>query len=108
MPKCFGMSQKCCTFAPSKQKDDNRSLILGYGVMVTQQILVLFFLVRVRVAQQIKSILEKIQDAFSLYILSIRIWSSRLKRINVTNGSRLTRSFVLFLEKYECLKDIMR
>jgi hypothetical protein len=25
---------------------------LGYGVMVTQQILVLFFLVRVRVAQQ--------------------------------------------------------
>ena len=42
---------KSCTFAPSKQKDDNRSLILGYGVMVTQQILVLFFLVRVRVAQ---------------------------------------------------------
>jgi hypothetical protein len=27
---------------------------LGYGVMVTQQILVLFFLVRVRVAQQKK------------------------------------------------------
>ena len=45
------MFQKSCTFAPSKQKDDNRSLILGYGVMVTQQILVLFFLVRVRVAQ---------------------------------------------------------
>ena len=35
-----------------KTKDNNRSLILGYGVMVTQQILVLFFLVRVRVAQQ--------------------------------------------------------
>ena len=34
-----------------KQKDNNRSLILGYGVMVTQQILVLFFLVRIRVAQ---------------------------------------------------------
>ena len=46
------MFQKSCTFAPSKQKDDNRSLILGYGVMVTQQILVLFFLVRIRVAQQ--------------------------------------------------------
>ena len=45
------MFQKSCTFAPSKQKDDNRSLILGYGVMVTQQILVLFFLVRIRVAQ---------------------------------------------------------
>ena len=26
-------------------------VILGYGVMVTQQILVLFFLVRIRVAQ---------------------------------------------------------
>jgi len=37
-------------------------------VLVTQQILVLFFLVRVRVAQQIKSILEKIQDAFFFYI----------------------------------------
>ncbi len=35
-----------------KQKNDSRSLILGYGVMVTQQILVLFFLVRIRVAQQ--------------------------------------------------------
>ena len=35
----------------AEKKDDNRSLILGYGVMVTQQILVLFFLVRVRVAQ---------------------------------------------------------
>lgn len=56
------MFQKSCTFAPSKQKDDNRSLILGYGVMVTQQILVLFFLVRVRVAQQ-KGVLSK-RDTF--------------------------------------------
>ena len=45
------MFQKSCTFASSNQKDDKRSVILGYGVMVTQQILVLFFLVRVRVAQ---------------------------------------------------------
>ena len=45
------MFQKYCTFAPSNKNDDRRSLILGYGVMVTQQILVLFFLVRVRVAQ---------------------------------------------------------
>ena len=59
------MFQKSCTFAPSKQKDDNRSLILGYGVMVTQQILVLFFLVRVRVAQQ-KALLTG--SAFLLYI----------------------------------------
>ena len=29
-------------------------------------------------------------------------------QLSLTNGSRLTRSFVLFLEKYECLKDIMR
>ena len=47
---------------------EGQSFRLGYGVMVTQQILVLFFLVRVRVAQQIKSILEKIQDAFFFYI----------------------------------------
>ena len=45
------MFQKSCTFAASNEKDDKRSVILGYGVMVTQQILVLFFLVRVRVAQ---------------------------------------------------------
>ncbi len=32
------------------------SLSLGYGVMVTQQILVLFFLVRIRVAQQIPGV----------------------------------------------------
>ena len=44
------MFQKSCTFAASNEKDDKRSVILGYGVMVTQQILVLFFLVRVRVA----------------------------------------------------------
>ena len=30
---------------------DGEWLCLGYGVMVTQQILVLFFLVRIRVAQ---------------------------------------------------------
>ena len=47
------MFQKSCTFAASNEKDDKRSMILGYGVMVTQQILVLFFLVRVRVAQLI-------------------------------------------------------
>ena len=45
------MFQKSCTFAASNEKYDKRSVILGYGVMVTQQILVLFFLVRVRVAQ---------------------------------------------------------
>ena len=61
------MFQKSCTFAPSKQKDDNRSLILGYGVMVTQQILVLFFLVRVRVAQQ-KGVLSN-QNTFLLFLL---------------------------------------
>ena len=45
------MFQKMLYLCTVKTKDDNRSLILGYGVMVTQQILVLFFLVRVRVAQ---------------------------------------------------------
>ena len=32
-------------------KNDSVHVTLGYGVMVTQQILVLFFLVRIRVAQ---------------------------------------------------------
>ena len=45
------MFQKVVPLHRQNKKDDNRSLILGYGVMVTQQILVLFFLVRVRVAQ---------------------------------------------------------
>ena len=38
--------------------------ILGYGVMVTQQILVLFFLVRIQVAQ-LKS--EELSSLFSFY-----------------------------------------
>ncbi len=46
--KCFGDSKKERTFA-----DAIRST-LGYGVMVTLQILVLSFLVRVRVSQQKK------------------------------------------------------
>ena len=33
--------------------EDTVNISLGYGVMVTQQILVLFFLVRIRVAQQL-------------------------------------------------------
>ena len=45
------MFQKSCTFAPSNKKTTIVLLTLGYGVMVTQQILVLFFLVRIRVAQ---------------------------------------------------------
>ncbi len=34
-------------------KNDSVHVTLGYGVMVTQQILVLFFLVRIQVAQHI-------------------------------------------------------
>ncbi len=47
----LAMFEICRTFAASNEKDDVQHVILGYGVMVTQQILVLFFLVRVRVAQ---------------------------------------------------------
>ena len=39
---------------------------LGYGVMVTQQILVLFFLVRIRVAQQINEEFG-VSDSFFVY-----------------------------------------
>ena len=53
-PKSFGSSGKSSTFAPANQNKDVRlHPVLGYGVMVTLQILVLSFLVRVRVPQQI-------------------------------------------------------
>ena len=50
-----------------KQKTTIVLSILGYGVMVTQQILVLFFLVRIRVAQQ-KGVLSY-QDTFFVSFL---------------------------------------
>ena len=51
-PKSFGVYRKSSTFAPAKRnKDVLLSAELGYGVMVTLQILVLSFLVRVRVPQ---------------------------------------------------------
>ena len=65
--KNFGSSRKSSTFAPAKQKQ--RVLeqdILGYGVMVTLQILVLPFLVRVRVPQP-KETLSKMLSAFCFY-----------------------------------------
>ena len=43
-PKNLHRRKSCLKFALAKQR-------LSYGVMVTQQILVLFFLVRIRVAQ---------------------------------------------------------
>ena len=52
VPKSFGDSKKCITFALAIQQYANRNNKLGYGVMVTLQILVLSFLVRVRVSQQ--------------------------------------------------------
>ncbi len=55
IPKKFAGMKKCRTFAPANRvtKDCDGSKRLGYGVMVTLQILVLSFLVRVRVPQQI-------------------------------------------------------
>ena len=58
VPKNFASSRKSCTFAAHFETSvffDSNSL--GYGVMVTLQILVLPFLVRVRVPQpKIKSL----------------------------------------------------
>ena len=71
--------------------------------MVTQQILVLFFLVRVRVAQQIKSILEKIQDAFFFYIFFRYVFGAQDK-----NGSvEISWGLFFILVKY-CLLRIMK
>ena len=49
--KSLSVSQKVPTFAPANKAKRSVELVLGYGVMVTLQILVLPFLVRVRVAQ---------------------------------------------------------
>ena len=50
--KNFGSSKKSTTFASANQRKLVCKRELGYGVMVTLQILVLPFLVRVRVPQQ--------------------------------------------------------
>jgi hypothetical protein len=59
VPKNFVGSKKTSTFALAIEKGTSRLLILGYGVMVTLQILVLSFLVRVRVSQLSKSSILK-------------------------------------------------
>ena len=51
MPKSICSSKKVRTFATAKPKG---TASLGYGVMVTLQILVLSFLVRIQVAQHRK------------------------------------------------------
>ena len=53
----FVVSEKYATFAPANKRfAPFRGFSLGYGVMVTLQILVLPFLVRVRVPQLLKSL----------------------------------------------------
>ena len=49
---CIAIQNKGCLLRVAE-------IILGYGVMVTQQILVLFFLVRVRVSQQRRGFIMK-------------------------------------------------
>ena len=48
-------------------------VLLGYGVMVTLQILVLSFLVRVRVSQQQRDILTKRVSFLLLYMIVLII-----------------------------------
>ena len=50
-PKNFVGFRKSSTFAPAIEESILLQVTLGYGVMVTLQILVLSFLVRVRVPQ---------------------------------------------------------
>ena len=51
--KNLEITKKLLTFALANRNTPLCALSLGYGVMVTLQILVLSFLVRVRVSQQI-------------------------------------------------------
>ena len=48
-------------------------VLLGYGVMVTLQILVLSFLVRVRVSQQQRDILTKRMSFLLLHVIVLII-----------------------------------
>lgn len=63
---CIAIQNKGCLLRVAE-------IILGYGVMVTQQILVLFFLVRVRVSQQKKR--DFILESLFLFIHHILIAS---------------------------------
>ena len=56
MGENLDISKKLSTFAPQFRKLMSKRTILGYGVMVTLQILVLSFLVRVRVSQQCSAV----------------------------------------------------
>ena len=56
MRRKFAVYEKVVTFAASNKRV--RRKVLFYGVMVAQQILVLFVLVRIRVEQHFKSILR--------------------------------------------------
>ena len=51
--------------------EDTVNISLGYGVMVTQQILVLFFLVRIRVAQQNRKRFRFILKRFFYFYLCV-------------------------------------
>ena len=62
-PKNLHRRKSCLKFALAKQR-------LSYGVMVTQQILVLFFLVRIRVAQLRKPCFIEVR----LFLFEVRLF----------------------------------
>ena len=62
-------------------KNDSVHVTLGYGVMVTQQILVLFFLVRIQVAQHKKAI--QYFESLFLYVFYLYV-SFKIQSIKTT------------------------
>ena len=60
-----------CTFAVQFRNDDANKL--GYGVMVTLQILVLSFLVRVRVSQHKAGCIAKMHPVFFIPYGRVRV-----------------------------------
>ena len=67
----FGGKEKSCTFASRfgkrGAKTFTRQCKLGYGVMVTRQILVLLFLVRVQVSQHQEALQVFPCEAFLIF-----------------------------------------
>ena len=122
--KNFAVSKKCSNFALEKKRglDLPASLStywLGYGVMVTLQILVLPFLVRIRVSQQKKRLCQNSNWHslfFSLHIvkhcyLELRFQKTSIKMNKSVKCFCVSRICFIFLIKehwYWALDGISR
>ena len=92
----FVVSEKSATFAPANERfAPAKDFSLGYGVMVTLQILVLPFLVRIRVPQPLK---REVSTHGSLFLFCIN--RQRKPRESITKHKSISQA--MWLERYSC------